>query len=614
MANPNTISEHDLSLISPSTGETPKLPSMSTPKKSQGSTDLGERTVSSALRGLAPKPFANMSGSCHNPIVVNETSSPPRRAAQASKRRPRHKKLTEPHQFIGNGYRDLYSYRASQPALAGIPANGSTFTGHQSHDIYRMMNAKIIAAPDFSPNAAWGRHTLNVPFEVQYPLSAHALTRQQNASQYQSPYAQYHRLQASPNAYGYPTVPPQNEDLLRMRAVQYIRGYSQPSLHKRWLSDADPDETSGDEAEERQRYTRPQPNILDPQSGSMPPLLTRNVDRHINHKPTIHQDPDPDFVVGHLIEHTSLITSLLQLYPHSTDQRGLKNDISMLVQVQNQHVTDWIKVESQNSRKRRKDNSGSAARLDNRPQPIMTHGTRIQKDNDNTLRQVFSANADMWQDGTGHGVADVFAVSPASSPVASSLAGMISRSTHMPSALLASGLAMPKKAGNTSSTITTPTKQILNSAPGAAHYKGMPTTPNMQDIRTEFSHPSTSSKDNAESLTRLSVPSSSSKDPATPTKATPLSINVTKTPSTSRKHYPLSAHNNRSGCSEQATTQHPDPSSDDDELHIPNRINGTSSYHSESSNDFRNRQPVFRFERRVDGVDGRAGADRLSKE
>jgi hypothetical protein len=198
-----------------------------------------------------------------------------------------------------------------------------------------MMNAKITAAPIFSPNAAWGRHTLNVPFEVQYPLSAQVLAQQHHAPQHQSPYAEQYEAQVPFNAYGHPKFPSQNENLLRNRAVHCIKEYSLPSPSKRRLSDADPNETSGDEAQEHQQYARPQPSCSTTQSGVISASTARDVDLHTKYRATAHSDPDPNFVVSHLIEHTSLITSLLQLYPHSTDRKGLRNDISMMVQVQN---------------------------------------------------------------------------------------------------------------------------------------------------------------------------------------------------------------------------------------------------------------------------------------
>jgi hypothetical protein len=129
----------------------------------------------------------------------------------------------------------------------------------------------------------------------------------------------------------------------------------------------------------------------------------------------VNRDDDSSFNINHIIEHTSLITSLLRIYPHSADQKGLQEEISMMVSMQNQHITKWIKSESQSSCKQRNSSSDSAVSLAN-IEEVATTTVRHQKKQDDALRQVFSASAEMWQDGTGHGVADVFATTRNSSP------------------------------------------------------------------------------------------------------------------------------------------------------------------------------------------------------
>jgi hypothetical protein len=420
------ISDHDLSLTSPITDKNPDI-TMTTPKKQQDSSNLPERSVSSALRRLAPTPFGNMSGSLNNPIVVNENSSPPRPAVRVPKRKHPHQKIPEPHKFVDQGYGDLYNYRVSRAPLAAMPANGSTFTGHQSQDIYRMMNAKMVAAPDFSPNAAWGRDSRNVPFQVQYPISAQYLGKQQARPAQPSPYAQYYHHQALPNAS--PMVRSENEDMLRKKAVQYIREASRPSPRKRRLSDADPDETSADEAETakvavRALASKTTPAAKTPPQSALMELwgsyYPQSPQKKVPVKPVVYRDPDPHFDLKHLIEHTSLITSLLQAYPHSKDQKGLREDISMMMNVQNQHLVKWKTAESETFRKRRKPNGEGTSNV---VQVARTAAaTKVREEHDNALRYVFSANADMWQGGTGHGIADTFEAAP-SSPAVASYAG-----------------------------------------------------------------------------------------------------------------------------------------------------------------------------------------------
>ncbi|KAI4930416.1 hypothetical protein J4E85_005043 [Alternaria conjuncta] len=610
MALFGNISEHDLSLTSPSTGESPVVLTITTPKKRQGSTDPTDRTVSSALRRLAPRPFANMSGSSHNPIIVNEDPSPPRRATRAPKRRQKHKKLLEPHQFIGNGYRELYSYGVSRPALAAMPANGSTFTGHQSHDIYRMMSAKITAAPDISSNAAWGRHTLNVPFEVQYPLSAPVLA--QHAPQHQQSYAQHYHVQVPSNTYVLPMVPSQNEDSLRRRAVHHIQEYSRPSPQKRKLADADLAVTNDDEVRDHQRHARPQSSRPTTQSNATPVSRARNVDQHRNHTPTVHRDPDPNLLVSHLIEHTSLITSLLQVYPHSTDKKGLQNDISMMVQIQNQYMSAWMEVESQSSRKRTKNNGDGTVSLATHSQPIITPAMKVQDEKDHTVRQALSADADIWQDGTGHGVADAFAAVPQSSPVASTSNGRIADPTNILPSATTSRHPIQGKASADNAVVETPPQSISDPGATSTRHKGIPITPILRGAPQTSEQLSTGAKDIPATISYTSHPFTPSKVQRTPTKLSPRSVSFPVTPTT--KDDASSRHDNSkhtSSHSKHITPLRSVPSSEHGKLQVSGKGDASSSFHSESSGNFSTRRPVFRFERRAAADGGEREAENV---
>ncbi|KAI4663127.1 uncharacterized protein J4E88_010832 [Alternaria novae-zelandiae] len=608
MALSGNISEHDLSLTSPSTGESPVVLTITTAKERQGSTDPTDRTVSSALRRLAPKPFANMSGSSHNPIIVDGTSPPPRRATRAPKRRQKHKKLSEPHQFIGNGYRELYSYGVSRPALAAMPANGSTFTGHQSHDIYRMMSAKITAAPEVSPNAAWGRHTLNVPFEVQYPLSAPVLA--QHAPQHQPAYAQHYHVQVPSNTYVLPMVPSQNENSLRRRAVHHIQEYSRTSPQKRKFADADLAETSDGEAKEHQRHARPKSSRPITQSNATPASRVRNVDQHRNHPPTVHRDPDANLLISHLIEHTSLITSLLQVYPHSTDKRGLQNDISMMVQIQNQYMSAWMESESLSSRKRMKSGGDGGVSLASHPRPIITPAVDVQNEKDHTVRQALSADADMWQDGTGHSVADAFAVAPQSSPVASTSNGRIADPKSILPTATTSRHHIPGRTGTEDTVVKTPPQSISDPGATSTRHKGILVTPIRREAPQTLEQMSKAANDNPKTMNYMSHPYTPSKDLRTPTKLPPRSASSPITPTT--KNDASSQHRNgesSSSRSKRSAPTRPVPSPEHGKLQVLGTKNASSSFHSESSSDFGTRRPVFRFERRVAGEGGEAEAD-----
>jgi hypothetical protein len=205
-----------------------------------------------------------------------------------------------------------------------------------------------------------------------------------------------------------------HEDMLRKKADQYIQEYSRPLPRKRRLSDADLDETSASESEQPATSARLSKTI--PQSTAVsPPAAPTTVTGLQNDKTMVNCNGDSNLSINHIIELSSLVTSLLRIYPHSADQKGLREEISMMVSMQNQHITKWIKSECQSSRKHRKSSPDSAVSLGDIEQGQAT-ALRHSKEQDNALRQVFSASADMWQDGTGHGVADVFAAAWSSSP------------------------------------------------------------------------------------------------------------------------------------------------------------------------------------------------------
>ncbi|KAJ4373287.1 hypothetical protein N0V83_003581 [Neocucurbitaria cava] len=470
LARPGSISEHDLSLTSTPVHDSSDKVTMSTPTQENKLPSKNNNESSSILQTLALRP-ASVSGGALNPIVV--TDSPPRfRRPQAPKKKQ--KRQTEPHRFMDNGYRNLYSHRPLRPALAATHANRSTFTGHKSHDIYRMMSAKMAAVPRRDEDRTATYRAFR-DFDVRHPILAQHLVRYP-VVQYQQPgpYIQYSN-QGAPAAAVHRPVPAQNEATLRKKAVQYVREYSRPSPRKRRLSDADPDETSTSEFEETQtsisshsspvKSTTRRPKLVPPSllSLSSSPLtstasgskLTISQDR--SKFTTTTADSDPNFDINQLTEHTSLITSLFQAYPHSTDQRGLREDIAMLVSVQNQRMRAWMKSEKQLARKRKQSEADSGAITTTATSGVFSshlhvdgtvdepsvasdedlavvmeealqrhrrleHEQEKRKERDEEMRQLFSSTAEMWQGGSsGETLADVYAnESDASSVVGSS--------------------------------------------------------------------------------------------------------------------------------------------------------------------------------------------------
>lgn len=339
-----------------------------------------------ALQKLVPP------GSSHNPIVVLEDSPPPKVRPQT-----RDYKRVEPHRFQSR-HSKLYTYKPSRPALVPKTANGNTFTGHQSHDIYRMHTAKM-ATPAWEPIGQQG-----ISFEMQYPMSAQYLTPRPNAS-YCPP--QPHVQHYTHNTPTYPqsmTIPLPTEEQIRKKALQYVREHSRLSPRKRKIAE-DPDETSDSESEEidLEVTLSPDDRVQVLPKGSSYDVL-----------------PNPSFQLTTLIEHASLLTSFLRVYPQSADQRGLREDIAMLASVQNQQLADWLNFEVQQSQDEKTMHTPrltiSSDEPTNLPARLTDQGqaeAEKRKTQDEEIRALLSADAKLWQDGSGLGVADVYAAVPA---------------------------------------------------------------------------------------------------------------------------------------------------------------------------------------------------------
>jgi hypothetical protein len=367
----------DISLTSPSVGESVSRDKIKTPKRKRDP-PMPEGTVSSALRRLVPK-SSTSKGSVENPIVLEEYS-PHRKPIPLP---PLLEPEQVPHKFKDR-HRKLYTYLPDREPLATKPANGSTFTGDKGGDLYRMMNAKVTAAR-WTPPVTYGNVNYGVPFKVQYPMSAQYLSQRAMpppVQQYDSPYVRYH------NNMGV-SLSGDSEDMLRKKALQHIPDASRPQHHKKMLS-GDPDETSTDD------------------STPVPMFSSMSTTARKSRKLQIYQDPNDH--ITPLVAQTSLLTSLLQVYPKSSDQLGLREDIAMLVSVQNKRINEWIKSELEISRKRRQSGMDSANSVSSRePVTLEKQNEEMEKHKqDEEMRNLMSAGAGMWQDGSGEGVADVY--------------------------------------------------------------------------------------------------------------------------------------------------------------------------------------------------------------
>jgi hypothetical protein len=288
--------------------------------------------------------------------------------------------------------RTTYTSRPLRPALTQKSVNAGKVTGSKSsksNDVSRMAKGKstaiVRAPPAHQNNIVYG-----VPFEVQYPLSARFLAQQQALrNQYQSAYSQ-HPMQIGVSLHG------GSEDMLRQKALWYIREHSRPQPHK-MLSD-DPDETSASETEH---------------------AISNHTSRIATSSPSkvkklsVYQDPSDH--ISPLIAQSSLLNALWNIYPRSADKRGLREDIAMLVSVQNHNFNAWMKAESR--KRRRVDvNSGignsslveKASKAVTDP-PAVSRPLVEHNEEDNEVRSLLSAGAGMWQDGAGEALPEVFA-------------------------------------------------------------------------------------------------------------------------------------------------------------------------------------------------------------
>ena len=393
----------DLTLTSPSTG---RIYEKGSPTKVGQS--LSEQAKPSTTQVMAALSKFTTPGSSHNPIVLIEDSP----QARVSRKNKEHSKA-EPHRFQDR-HRKLYTYNAPRLALVSKPANGSTFTGDPGHDMYRMRTAKM-ALPVWQMGEP--QHVRpDLPFEMQYPMSAQYLVSQQSAAhpltrpaiQYFAPPPLTHPQHMVPHSL--------NEEQIRRRAVQYVREYSRSSSCKRKMVE-DRDETSESESEEvHQDNTIPtrKSHLTQIPIGSIRPKSS-----------PVTVLPDPHFQLTPLIDQASLLTSLLRVYPQSADQKGLREDIAMLAPIQNQHLADWLNFEAGQSPKLGNPHTPHVSRSPaSSPKKAFTHRltnselaeAEKKRKHDDEIRHLLSADAKHWQDGSGLGVADVYAETRPSTP------------------------------------------------------------------------------------------------------------------------------------------------------------------------------------------------------
>jgi hypothetical protein len=375
----------DITLTSPSIGDSVTQENERIPKRRRAPS-IPDRALSSAVRQSVENPGTSTAsgiskGGANNPIVLEEYSPRRKPASLPARAQSAH----EPHKFQDR-HRKLYTYRPPRPALAAKPAEGNRFTGNRGKDFYRMTNAKAKAAatgyPLPPPRTSRSPVTYDVPFEVQCPKSAHYLTHQD------APHLPYHPPYAT---YRSQIQVPRHADIeasLRQRAIHLIQDSKRPT-HLKPLLSSDPDETSTSESERLRKVV-------------------------------VYQDPSD--LLSPIIAQTNVLSQLLQQYGGSQDQDELREDIGMLIKVQSRNVERWMKGEKRKGKNikvsemtrmekadlhaAREEADLNGAKGDEELNGAKEDEELSEAKGDEEVRELLSAGASMWQDGST--VVDVF--------------------------------------------------------------------------------------------------------------------------------------------------------------------------------------------------------------
>jgi hypothetical protein len=303
----------------------------------------------SLLEASAPLQNSEVkSGSANNPIEIDtiETPYPPK-----SHNRPSTYFAPLPLQ-----------YRPSRPKLLpghDTPNGAAVLSGevgsHQTHAIYQMLAARDDVPKKLNPNSVKPQ----IGPAVSQPGRHAAAPRSQARHNYHQVHAQpvyqthspnvplhpsrshntYTTFYQTPNN-GYAIFPKQDEVMLRKRAVQYVLDHARPRSRKRRLSD-DPDVTSSSEYEDASRATkRTRKETRAPEK--TPDASATNTPSSGASEENMF---DRNLRLTEMVEHAQLMASLLMAYPYSADQKGMREDIAMLMTVTEKRLQTWLSAE-----------------------------------------------------------------------------------------------------------------------------------------------------------------------------------------------------------------------------------------------------------------------------
>jgi hypothetical protein len=359
----------------------------------------------------APEPVLqtpNTPGSSGDPILLTE--GPPQRDLTGKDNKP------IPHMFQDR-HSKLYTWKAPPiSSWAPKPADGSTFTGHTGQDMYRMRKVKMASqsqqgVPPHMPFLLKSQLALRQPMAAQQQL----VLQQQRALQQQRTFQQQRAVPAirhtapPPMRHSLYTLPPLAGTQTHAQGLQHIREYPGLTLRKRKMS-ADHDQGS-----------EPGPGRIDQGTTMTPHISTSQQTSSENAKKSrpISTLSDVQLQLTSIIERGSLVTSLLRMYPQSADPEGLRQEILVLASVQNQQLGNWLIFEERQTRNSPNPHTTQTSRSTVIPsaKPLerdLSSGTKVEAEElrrrqDDKMRQLMSADAEHWQDGSGLSVADVHA-------------------------------------------------------------------------------------------------------------------------------------------------------------------------------------------------------------
>lgn len=328
----------NISLTSSSVGESEQQVAPQTPKRTPAPY-VPEPVLRSPFRRLLPKPEPPK-GSENDPILLEDYS--PRHKAPILPDRPSQPQIRYTWQKIKR--QKVNKPPSTRRPLAPKPTNSGTFTGDTSKDMHRMMHAKA-AVTNWVPPVPQMPNALRVPTKPQMPNALQIPPRPQSTIDYDESLEILNRNLAEFRAkYGFPD-PVQNATPSDLPFEVQYPGAAEFLARFRASNAPDP-----------ARQNRKVTNISfasEPED-----MLRKRACEHIRHE--MRADPEyptpsdviqslvhPIDLIDSLVSQTNLLLSLLQAYPESVDQEGLREDIGRLVGVQKRGVEKWMETEEE---------------------------------------------------------------------------------------------------------------------------------------------------------------------------------------------------------------------------------------------------------------------------